>query len=619
MNLITTFIAQDNLYIIVNTKKLLTSLLLLLPATLILAQSYYQLPGTRAEHISDRWYVLGYDQTRSSSIRNIDRRDMMLGAQYIQDSITSIDEKDRQFIIQNNTEFWAKSDQGQAQVVIKDEKVYVDSTGTFYYYDKSDKTKVNTLREEKKGVFGILYNNRANFYEINTKNFTLRANPVLNIHFGREGDRTIIRNTRGAELRGTIDDKIYYYTRITDTQRNFLEYTETTIDKYFAVPGHGAYKDFQSAVLDDFSGYDYSDAEAYVGLDVSKNVALELGHGQHFIGNGMRSLLLSNTSDNYFYVKLNTRIWKLQYQNIWAELNSLSARILPGADRLLSKKYMATHYLSYKPTKKFEIGLFETVIFNRENQYELQYLNPVILYRVVEFGLGSPDNVLLGMNANYTFGGHFQAYGQMVLDEFNLTKLNEGNDWWGNKFGYQIGMKYYNAINIDHLDLQLEYNTVRPYTYTHSESLDELPTFSKANYSHQGQPLAHPLGANFKEILASAKYQLSDKLYLQGRAMYTKYGEDGPTDTLGNNILIVSTSGGDGTINMDEGNKTGQGLQTDIMMLGLNASYQFMYNYYLDVDFMYRKSESELASRNIDTKYIGVGLRVNMGREQIDY
>jgi len=280
---------------------------------------------------------------------------------------------------------------------------------------------------------------------------------------------------------------------------------------------------------------------------------------------------------------------------------------------------MATHYLSYKPTKKFEIGLFETVIFNRENQYELQYLNPVILYRVVEFGLGSPDNVLLGMNANYTFGGHFQAYGQMVLDEFNLTKLNEGNDWWGNKFGYQIGMKYYNAINIDHLDLQLEYNTVRPYTYTHSESLDELPTFSKANYSHQGQPLAHPLGANFKEILASARYQLSDKLYLQGRAMYTKYGEDGPTDTLGNNILIVSTSGGDGTINMDEGNKTGQGLQTDIMMLGLNASYQFMYNYYLDVDFMYRKSESELASRNIDTKYIGVGLRVNMGREQIDY
>jgi len=598
----------------VNNKKLLSLVLLQFPIVLLIAQSYYQLPGTRAEHISDRWYVLGYDQTRSSSIRNIDRRDMMLGAQYLQDSLTSIDQKDRQYIIQNNTEFWAKTQDGKQSISVRDEKVFVDSTGTFYYFDKSNGEVDNSIpRQEKKGVFGLLYNNRANFYEVNTENFTLRANPVLNIQFGKEGDRNIIRNTRGAEVRGTIDDKVYYYTRIIDNQRNFLGYTEATIEKYDAVPGHGTYKNFQSSVIDDFVGYDYFDAEGYVGLDVSKNVALELGHGQHMIGNGMRSLLLSNTGDNYFYLKLNTRIWKLQYQNIWAELNSLSFRSLPG-DRLLTKKYMATHYLSYKPSKKFEIGLFETVIFERENQFELQYLNPMILYRVIESGLGSPDNVLLGMNANYTFGGHFQLYGQLVLDEFKLDELTEGTGWWANKFGYQLGLKYYNALNVDHLDLQMEYNTVRPYTYTHGRSLEELPAFSKSSYSHHSQPLAHPLGANFNEVLASAKYQISDKVYLQGRAMLTQYGEDGEGDNLGNNILLVNTSR-----NMDFGNETGQGLQTDIMMLGLNASYQLMYNYYLDVDVIYRKSDSELESRNIDTKYIGFGLRVNMGRETIDY
>ena len=597
-----------------NNKKLLSLVLLQFPIVLLIAQSYYQLPGTRAEHISDRWYVLGYDQTRSSSIRNIDRRDMMLGAQYLQDSLTSIDQKDRQYIIQNNTEFWAKTQDGKQSISVRDEKVFVDSTGTFYYFDKSNGEVDNSIpRQEKKGVFGLLYNNRANFYEVNTENFTLRANPVLNIQFGKEGDRNIIRNTRGAEVRGTIDDKVYYYTRIIDNQRNFLGYTEATIEKYDAVPGHGTYKNFQSSVIDDFVGYDYFDAEGYVGLDVSKNVALELGHGQHMIGNGMRSLLLSNTGDNYFYLKLNTRIWKLQYQNIWAELNSLSFRSLPG-DRLLTKKYMATHYLSYKPSKKFEIGLFETVIFERENQFELQYLNPMILYRVIESGLGSPDNVLLGMNANYTFGGHFQLYGQLVLDEFKLDELTEGTGWWANKFGYQLGLKYYNALNVDHLDLQMEYNTVRPYTYTHGRSLEELPAFSKSSYSHHSQPLAHPLGANFNEVLASAKYQISDKVYLQGRAMLTQYGEDGEGDNLGNNILLVNTSR-----NMDFGNETGQGLQTDIMMLGLNASYQLMYNYYLDVDVIYRKSDSELESRNIDTKYIGFGLRVNMGRETIDY
>lgn len=585
-----------------------------LPIVVLLAQSYYQLPGTRAEHISDRWYVLGYDQTRMSSVRNIDRRDMMLGAQDLQDSISTIDEKDRQYVIHNNTEFWANAEGKNSDITINDDKVYVDSTGTFYYYDKNDVEIDNAQpRQSEKGLFGILYNNRANFYEVNTENFTLRANPVMNIQLGKDDDRTIIRNTRGAEIRGTIDNKVYYYTRIIDNQRNFAGYVESSIDKYRAVPGHGRYKDFQSTVLDDFEGYDYFDAEGYVGLDVSAHVALELGHGKHMIGNGIRSLLLSDTGDNYFYVKLNTRIWKLQYQNIWAELNSLSFRSLSG-DRLLSKKYMATHYLSYKPTKKFEIGLFETVVFDRQNQFELQYLNPIILYRVIESGLGSPDNVLIGMNANYTFGGHFQAYGQLVLDELKLDELKAGTGWWANKFGYQLGLKYYNALNVDHLDLQVEYNTVRPYTYSHGRELSVLPEYSNASYSHHSQPLAHPLGANFKELLGSAKYQWSDKLFFQARAMLSKYGEDGEGDNFGNNILLLND-----TRNFDYGNETTQGLQTDIIMLGFNASYQMMYNYYIDLDVLYRKSDSELASKIIDTKYIGLGLRINMGREYTDY
>jgi len=162
--------------------------------------------------------------------------------------------------------------------------------------------------------------------------------------------------------------------------------------------------------------------------------------------------------------------------------------------------------------------------------------------------------------------------------------------------------------------LQLEYNTVRPYTYSHGRELSVITEYSNASYSHHSQPLAHPLGANFKEVLLSAKYQWSDKFYFQGRMMFSKYGEDGPEDNFGNNILLVNTSR-----NMDFGNETAQGLQTEIMMLGFNASYQLMYNYYLDLDVIYRKSDSELTSKQIDTKYMSLGLRVNMGREQLDY
>ena len=95
-------------------KKILNLILFQLPLTVLIGQSYYQLPGTRAEHISDRWYVLGYDQSRMSSIRNINRRDLMDGAQFLQDGITSVDQKDRQYVIQNNTEYWIKTNDGQS-------------------------------------------------------------------------------------------------------------------------------------------------------------------------------------------------------------------------------------------------------------------------------------------------------------------------------------------------------------------------------------------------------------------------------------------------------------------------------------------------------------------------
>ena len=61
---------------------------------------------------------------------------------------------------------------------------------------------------------------------------------------------------------------------------------------------------------------------------------------------------------------------------------------------------------------------------------------------------------------------------------------------------FRRGIKYINAFNLRNFDLQLETNIVRPYTYQHNDSID--------NYSHYNQPLAHPLGANFAEVIAIA-------------------------------------------------------------------------------------------------------------------
>ena len=138
-------------------------------------------------------------------------------------------------------------------------------------------------------------------------------------------------------------------------------------------------------------------------------MGIQFGHGQNFIGNGMRSLLLSDFSTNYFYLKLNTHVWKFNYQNIFAEL--VAGARNRSRDNLLPKKYTATHHLSYNITKNLNVGIFETVVFSRNNQFEFQYLNPIILYRSIEQQIGSPDNVLLGIDGRWDFLNQFSLYG----------------------------------------------------------------------------------------------------------------------------------------------------------------------------------------------------------------
>ena len=158
--------------------------------------------------------------------------------------------------------------------------------------------------------------------------------------------------------------------------------------------------------------------------------------------------------------------------------------------------------------------LVEKIIF------EFQYLNPLILYRVVEQKLDSPDNVMLGLDMNYKFGRRTLAYGQLLIDELKISELFKNNGWWGNKIGYQLGIKHYDLFNIKRLNLQFEYNSVRPYTYSHraAEGLD----YSIASYSHYNQELAHPLGANFRELILLGSYRFSPKWTLSGKFNFGK-------------------------------------------------------------------------------------------------
>jgi len=474
------------------------------------------------------------------------------------------------------------------------------------------------LNQEGEGYLkGMIFKTPANFFALKKKSFQLYVNPILNIAFGKEKQFETLRfsNLRGLELYGEIDNKIYFYSNVMENQGNFHRHIERRVSSRLAIPGYSFFKPFTSKVSN-LVGHDYANAKAYFGVPISKHINIEIGHGNHFIGHGYHSVLMEDYSNNYFYLKLNTRIWKFHYQNLWAELAPISTRVF-GGDKLLPKKYMASHYLSLKPTKNIEIGLFETIIFSRINNFEFQYLNPVILYRTVEYYLNSPDNVMIGLNGKWNIKNKVSLYGQFLADEFRFSEIRSDEKWWGNKFGFQLGVLYPDAFGVDNLDIRVEGNAVRPFTYTHRDTLDVFNRNSTANYSNYNQPLAHPLGANFQEVLSLIRYQANEKIMFSALISYAQQGRSNP-DLLnaGEDILIPNGLAPGGTRTSEYGVSFLQGDLTSIASLKFDLSYSFFHNYSINLTYLKR---SEKGLNSIETDYLGMGIRANFDGHRLDY
>ncbi len=493
----------------------------------------------------------------------------------------------------------------QAQTILDQNNEFVSSADTFVRG-----TEINNnigYRLSKHPLWHTFYKTPAQFYEVDVPDFYLRVNPIIRLDVGTEtseGTATFI-NQRGVSLRGGVGKNVFFQTSFWDSQLRHPNYINQYTDTFGVVPGAAFYKDFNSSLFDIDQGRDFLLATAYVGINFGKYIGMQLGHNQHFIGDGIRSLFLSDFSTPFFSLMINTRIWKIHYQNIFAELSADNFTSGSGYAGLVPKKYMAAHYLSYKPNRFVTLGLFESVVFDRPNhQFELQYLNPIILYRTVEGWIGSPDNVVLGFNARVDIKRSVSFYGQFILDDISIDNILDGHlDWWGNKFGYQLGMKYINAFGIHFLDAQVEWNQVRPYTYSQYDSY--------ANFSNYKQTLAHPLGANFNEVILSLRYQATKRLGMQSNLYVISTGEDADTVSFGSNVLVPNTQR-----QGDYGNHIGQGVATDIVHWSTSVQYELSSGVFIDGQYVYRKKTSTIPARNLLTNHFQFGVRYNMARRE---
>lgn len=461
---------------------------------------------------------------------------------------------------------------------------------TYLFYDNPESSG---YYDSVNGILRSFYRQRNAFYHVKVPEFELFLNPVLGFSAGKETAQNplLYQNTRGIELRGSLAGKVGFYSMIGENQLSVPQYLKTEADSNGSLNGAGFIKPFKN------NGYDFFQAKGYFTFKPIKITTIQFGHDRNFIGNGYRSLLLSDFSREYLFLKVQTKVWKFQYTNLFTEFADLTN--INGAGTGLKKKFAAIHHLSLNLGNRWNVGLFESVIFNRpNNQFETNYLNPIIFYRAVEHNLNSSDNVLVGADLKYIPVKNLCFYSQLILDEFVKNELIKRTGWWANKWGVQCGLKYLNVAGIKNLDAQLEYNTVRPFTYTHSDL--------SSNYVHYRQPLAHPLGANFKDFNAIINWQPTFPVVANLVSTWYFKGIDSTSVSAnwGGNILRSYNDRA-----RDFGNTISQGIPQKIWFNQITVSWQPWHNLFIDIRMIARVSiEPKTATDYMTT----IGLRLNL-------
>jgi hypothetical protein len=487
------------------------------------------------------------------------------------------------------------------------QKPFIYNEINAYYNFNEENSK---LLKNKTSWFGRKFWNE-HMVAFKGKDYWLTLDPGVDLQVGKDTDADIdtYNNTRLVYVQGGIGKQLSFFSVIYESQGRFADYFNRFAEARkpaggnpAIIPGRGIAKEFKT------DSYDYPLATGHVSYTPSKWFNIQLGHGKNFIGDGYRSLLLSDNASPYPFFKLNTSFWKIKYTNIWMSLRDVRPEVNEGGS--FRTKYIASHYLSYNVTKRLNIGLFESVIWENDNDrgFDFNYLNPIIFYRAIEFSTGSRGgNAIIGLSTKYKFSDRINAYAQVIIDEFSSGDIFGGEGSYKNKIGYQLGMKYYNAFGIENLYLQAEYNRVRPYTYSHNTIV--------LNYGHNNQSMAHTLGANFSEFVGIVSYE-KGRIFADAKLILAKRGFEynTPEDSYfyGGNIY-----GSENDRVSDLGNDLAQGNTTDFFHAELQAGYLINPSTNLKVygSVIFRDFNPELNTDVVfdnQTTWVNLGIRTDL-------
>jgi hypothetical protein len=447
---------------------------------------------------------------------------------------------------------------------------------------------------------------KENFIIFEGKDYWCSIDPIVDLEMGTDFSADSLErlfwNTRGIRVQGRFFDQVGFSTVVYENQailphyqRRYAadhgEFFPNSINTKYqqnnaVIPGYARTKIFKT------NGFDFGFAEGYVSYYPSEHFNIQLGNGNHFIGNGYRSLLLSDFTTNYPFLKIETNLWqdRIQYNAIYAIHQNLYRLVeYTTPEATYERKIGTYHYLDLALPGNVQLGFFEGNLWRRVDSTgshppDYLFTNPLpFINSLIKKDDTSGFAAVLGINLSATIG-QLNAYSQVVFTN-------------GKPGGFQVGAKYYDLFT-EQLDLAVEYNRVALNAYLHPDK--------RYNYSHFNLPLAHPFVNGFQELSVRLNYQ-HNRFFVTNNLNYSQRLMSDST-AIGNHILEPI------------GPENPEFVRTGIYLYNqLEIGYRFnkAYNLQFFVGHLYRNQN--FPAENPLTNYAYIGLRTQLKNKYRDY
>ena len=394
-------------------------------------------------------------------------------------------------------------------------------------------TKNWTRREYESWVMRKLKNEH--LFEVHSDDFHLQGDAAFNLEASNYADdqgRRAYTNTRGYVFNGMIGKRIFFHTTFFESQSIFPNYMDSVVSsrgdfnekggsKFLSrgsVPGYGRWKSFTR--YKSSYDYDYTLATGSFGVVLNRQSYLQFGHEKQFVGHGHRSMLLSDASSPFPFLKAQIGFWqnRITYTTTYAVLQSLERITNIGyanKENMFRRLGARFHYLSFQPAGWFSFGFFDATTWTwRKNSSpgSIEYYSP---HGWIYTGNGIRNHIT-GINGQVNLFKMLQGYGQYAV---NVK---------GRGQAAQVGLKLYGPIY--NLVMQIEYNKVGQSFYFYAEDStntvfikEPLQTGTNAldYYQHNDLMLGHPMGIALDEVILKLNYRLRD-LFTSASVNYIK-------------------------------------------------------------------------------------------------